>query len=133
MPDCLRGRELNVPRKGNDIFKILLVIVKWSPKFVNHTSRKMFFFRFWTFSLKFELPEKHKIWKNLPHGFDKSADLLRQPWGRFFSNYLCFSKSPNFMQESLIEVIRRTFPPIIWIFTEGEGDEIESRLKPFLL
>ena len=27
-------------------------------------------------------------------------------------------------------LLKRTFPPIIWIFTEGEGDGIESRL-PF--
>ena len=26
--------------------------------------------------------------------------------------------------------LKQTFPPIIWIFTEGEGDEIEFRL-PF--
>ena len=26
--------------------------------------------------------------------------------------------------------LKQTFPPIIWIFTEGEGDEVESRL-PF--
>ena len=26
--------------------------------------------------------------------------------------------------------LKQTFPPIIWIFTEGEGDWIESRL-PF--
>ena len=30
----------------------------------------------------------------------------------------------------LLEVIRQTFPPIIWIFTEGEGDGIKYRL-PF--
>ena len=24
---------------------------------------------------------------------------------------------------------KKTFPPIIWIFTEGEGDGIESRLS----
>ena len=43
--------------------------------------------------------EKHKIWKNLPHGCDKSADLLRkhQNQERDFSNFACFSKSPNFM------------------------------------
>ena len=23
---------------------------------------------------------------------------------------------------------KETFPPIIWIFTDGEGDEIESKL-----
>ena len=30
----------------------------------------------------------------------------------------------------LLLYLKQTFPPIIWIFTEGEGDEIESRL-PF--
>ena len=43
--------------------------------------------------------ETHKIWKILPNGFDKSADLLskHQNHGEdFFSNYVCFSKSPNF-------------------------------------
>ena len=42
--------------------------------------------------------EALKIWKNLPHGFDKSADLLskRQNHEEDFSNYVCFSKSPNF-------------------------------------
>ena len=36
--------------------------------------------------------------KNLPHGFDKSADLLskRQNHKEVFSNYVCFSKSLNF-------------------------------------
>ena len=31
--------------------------------------------------------------------------------------------------------LKQTFPPIIWIFTEGEGDGMESRhlLKSFLL
>ena len=27
-------------------------------------------------NLKFALWETHKFWKNAPHGFDKSADLL---------------------------------------------------------
>ena len=42
----------------------------------------------------------HKIWKNLPHGFDKSADLLSKCQNHekdFFSNYVCLSKSPNFI------------------------------------
>ena len=38
--------------------------------------------------------------KNLPHGFDKSADLLskrhKEITRKIFSNYVCFSKSPNF-------------------------------------
>ena len=49
--------------------------------------------------LKFGLSEKHtKFEKNLPHGFDKSADLLskrQNPEEDFFSNYMYFSKSPN--------------------------------------
>ena len=36
----------------------------------------------------------------------------------------CFAFTP---QESLLE-LKQTFSPKIWIFTEGEGDRIESRL-----
>ena len=46
----------------------------------------------------------HKIWKNLPRGFDKSADLLSKCQNHeedFFSNYVCFSKSPNFKQNEI--------------------------------
>ena len=39
----------------------------------------------------------HKIWKNLPYGFDKSADLLSKRQNQIFSNCVCFSKSPNFI------------------------------------
>ena len=35
--------------------------------------------------------ETHKIWKNLLHGFDKSADLLSKPWRRFFQ-IMCASQ-----------------------------------------
>ena len=46
------------------------------------------------FQIKFGQSKKHtKFEKNLTHGFDKSADLLI-----IFSNYVCFSKSPNFKQ-----------------------------------
>ena len=49
--------------------------------------------------IKFELSEKHiKFEKKNLHDFDKSADLLskRQKHEEdFFSNYVCFSKSPN--------------------------------------
>ena len=51
-------------------------------------------------TVKFRFSEKHtKIWKINPYGFDKSADLLSKRQnheGDFFSNYVCFSKSPNF-------------------------------------
>ena len=45
--------------------------------------------------------ETHRIWKNLPHGFDKSADLPSKNQNheeRYFSNYVCFSESPNFTE-----------------------------------
>ena len=49
--------------------------------------------------VKLGLSEKHtRFEKNLPHGFDKSADLLSK-WQNHeedFSNYVCFSKSSNF-------------------------------------
>ena len=51
--------------------------------------------------------ESHKIWKNLPQGFDKSGDLLSKshdlskPRGRFFSNFVWFSESPNFTLENV--------------------------------
>ena len=45
--------------------------------------------------------------------------------------------STNFENERLLTsssnvlpyYLKQTFPPIIWIFTQGEGDEIESRLS----
>ena len=50
-------------------------------------------------SVKFRLSEKQtKFEKNLPRGFDKSADLLSkwQKMRKVFANYVCFSESPNF-------------------------------------
>ena len=48
--------------------------------------------------LKFGISEKHTNFeKNLPHGVDKSADLQIKTVRKNFSNYACFSKSPNFI------------------------------------
>ena len=50
-------------------------------------------YKVWTFW------ETHKIWKNLLHGFEKSADLLSKRQNHkedFFSNYVCFSNCLNF-------------------------------------
>ena len=49
-------------------------------------------FKVWTFW------ETHKIWKNLPYGFNKSADLLSklQNHKADFFKCVCFSKSLNF-------------------------------------
>ena len=52
----------------------------------------------------------HKVWKNLPHGFEKSADLLSKRQNHdedFFSNYVCFSKSPNFTAQQTIKIIKK--------------------------
>ena len=50
--------------------------------------------------VKFGLSEKHtKFEKNLPRGFDKSADLLIvnvKTMRKIFSHYVCFSESPTF-------------------------------------
>ena len=36
----------------------------------------------------------------------------------------------SFFEEDALPLhLKQTFPPIIWIFTEGEGDGIESRLS----
>ena len=43
----------------------------------------------------------------------------------------CWKKSTNFWKQKFVDNanLKQTFMPIIWIFTEGEGDEIESRLS----
>ena len=38
-------------------------------------------------------------------------------------------ENSNYWWESLLDVIRQTFPPIIWILTKCEGDGIKSRLS----
>ena len=63
-----------------------------------HTYLEQFFYVFYQTSV---FLRNTKFEKNLPHGFDKSADLLSKHQNHeedFFSNYVCFSKSPNFMQ-----------------------------------
>ena len=62
---------------------------------------------FTKYFVKFGLPkyEKHtKFEKNIPHGFDKSADLLskRQNREEDFFKYVCFSKSPNFNEPGIL-------------------------------
>ena len=48
--------------------------------------------------------ETHKIWKNLHHGFDKSADLLSKRQNHeedFFKLCVLPPKSPNFRREGI--------------------------------
>ena len=47
--------------------------------------------------------ETHKIWKNLPHGFDKSADLLSKRQNHeedFFKLCVLLKKSELYHQKS---------------------------------
>ena len=55
-------------------------------------------------SLKFGLFEKHsKFEKNLPHGFDKSADsqVNVKTMRKIFSKFVRFSESPNFITSGI--------------------------------
>ena len=95
---------------------------------------------------------------SLPNWYSTTEDPLSrkdlQRWPGFNPITFTFSKNSNHWWKSLLEVIRQniagwcqkllmttpsnvlpshlkqTFPPIIWIFTEGGGDGIQSRL-PF--
>ena len=44
-----------------------------------------------------------------------------------------FQKLVDKTQQSLPYHLKQTFPPIIWIFAEGEGDRIKSSLSVYLL
>ena len=46
------------------------------------------------------------------------------------STNFCFQKFVNNSQQCFAFTPQANFPPILWIFTEGEGDGIETRL-PF--
>ena len=46
------------------------------------------------------------------------------------TNFFVFESLLTMLTNVLPLHLKQTFPPIIWIFTEGEGDGIESRL-PF--
>ena len=68
--------------------------------------------------------ETHKIWKNLPHGFVKSADLLSKRQNHeddFLKFRVCFSKSPNYTLASLyLSIMNQTgsdIPYLEWIFS----------------
>ena len=71
--------------------------------------------------------ETHKIWKNLPHGFDKSADLLnkRQNHEEDFFQIMCASEkvrtSPIFLifESSALNLVNK-FKMVLyhWIFNQ---------------
>ena len=71
--------------------ELFRLVHKWKQRYVNphYAGNRCKVRTFW---------ETHKIWKNHPYGFDKSADLLskRQNHMEDFSSYVCFSKSLNF-------------------------------------
>ena len=57
-------------------------------------------------------------------------------WGNYLGKTLLSDVNKLFVFKSLLTMpsnvlplhLKQTFPPIIWIFTEGKGDGIESRL-----
>ena len=52
-------------------------------------------------------------------------------WGDVNELFVFVFKNLLTMPSNVLPLgLKQTFPPIIWIFTEGEGDGIESRL-PF--
>ena len=54
---------------------------------------------------------------------------LRQDIAWWCQQKLCFQKIVDNAQHGFLPLhLKQTFPPIIWIFTEGESDRIESRL-----
>ena len=52
--------------------------------------------------------ETHKIWKNLPHGFDKLADLLskRQNHEEDFFQIMCASQKVRTLSSNWFEKIK---------------------------
>ena len=54
-------------------------------------------------------------------------EVIRQNIAGWYQQTFCFQKCVDNAQPIHLKQI---FPPIIWIFTEGESDMIESRL-PF--
>ena len=71
------------------------------PKMCQITILIIFLFKVWTFW------ETHKIWKKLPHGFDKSADLLskRQNHEKDFFKFCVLLKKSELYSEMLRIVI----------------------------
>ena len=51
--------------------------------------------------------ETHKIWKNIPHGFDKSADLLSKHQNHeefFFFQIMCASQKVWTLTKSILDL-----------------------------
>ena len=48
------------------------------------------------------------------------------------TNFLVFKSLLTIPSNVLSSHLKQTFPPIIWIFTQDEGDWIESRLSPWI-
>ena len=57
-------------------------------------------------------------------------EVIRQNIAGWCQQTFCFQKFVDNPGNVLPLHLKQTFPPLIWIFTEGEGNGIESRL-PF--
>ena len=80
--------------------------------------------------------ETHKIWKNHPHNYDKSVDLFRKRQNpeKVFSNYVCFSKSPNFnpVQPKIFEFFFRQIATLNEAVSTEESRESSAQPEEYL-
>jgi hypothetical protein len=68
--------------------------------------------------------------KNSKHWWESLLEVIRQNFAGEVNKLFVFKKLLTIPSNVLPLHLKQTFLPIIRIFTEGEGDEIESRL-PF--
>ena len=108
------------------------------------------------------LSERFHVWRNIKMNLvtiivqfwlwecgpnPKQNAWLKKKEGRQIIHYVqkryvpCWALSTNFWKQKILLTspsnilplhLKQTFPPIIWIFTEGEGDGIESRLSSYI-
>ena len=67
----------------------------------------------------------------LPSHFKQTfSSIIRQNIAGWYQQTFCFQKLVDNAQQCFALHLKQTFPPIIWIFTKGEGHGIKFRL-PF--
>ena len=74
--------------------------------------------------ITFTFSENSNYWR------ESVLEVIRQKIARWCQQTCCFQKFVDNAQQCFALHLKQTFPPIIWTFTEDEGDRIESRL-PF--
>ena len=70
------------------------------------------------------LSENPKYWR------ENLLEVIRQNIAVWCQQTFCSQKFVHNTQQWFAFTPQQTFPPIIWIFTQGEENEIESKLSP---